>query len=107
MLVTGAPPVRGGGGMPQRIITVSRSLFSLRITGAGQSGNTPGIGGRLPTHPLITPNRARIPHAPSRQNPHDTHWHCYYVRWLGPSSTPPPFFELRFSLRPFAAQLPG
>jgi hypothetical protein len=25
MLVTGGPPVRGGGGMPQRIITRSRS----------------------------------------------------------------------------------
>ncbi len=82
MLVTGAPPVRGGGGMPQRIITVSRSLFSLRITGAGQSGNTPGIGGRLPTYRLITRNRVRIRHELRRQNAHDTHWHCYEVRWL-------------------------
>src|SRR5215471_7840993 len=47
ILVTGGPPVRGGGGMPHRIIATSRSLW--RMTGAGKSGNTPGIGGRLPT----------------------------------------------------------
>src|SRR6476660_6010281 len=35
MLVTGGPPVRGGGGMPQRISTISSSLPALRITGAG------------------------------------------------------------------------
>src|SRR5262252_3765048 len=36
MLVTGGPPVRGGGGMPQRIITISRSpLPASRMTGAG------------------------------------------------------------------------
>jgi adenylate cyclase len=35
MLVTGYPPARGGGGMPQRIITSSRSPWSLRTTGAG------------------------------------------------------------------------
>ena len=35
MLVTGGPPVRGGGGMPQRIRTNSRSLPTLRTTGAG------------------------------------------------------------------------
>ena len=34
MLVIGTPPVRGGGGIPQRI-TISRSLPALRITGAG------------------------------------------------------------------------
>ena len=34
MLVTGGPPVRGGG-MPQRIIVISRPSFVLRITGAG------------------------------------------------------------------------
>src|SRR5712675_3366654 len=49
MLVTGAPPARGGGGMPQRIIANSRSSSVLRTTGAGKSGYTPGIGGRLPT----------------------------------------------------------
>jgi hypothetical protein len=49
MLVTGGPPVRGGGGMPQRIITTSRSPPELRTTGAGSSGKTPGMGGRLPT----------------------------------------------------------
>src|ERR1700693_5780574 len=30
MLVTGGPPVRGGGGMPQRISTISRSVPALR-----------------------------------------------------------------------------
>ena len=35
MLVTGGPPVRGGGGMPQRIIVSSRSAPTLRTTGAG------------------------------------------------------------------------
>src|SRR6185436_4516042 len=49
MLVTGYPPARGGGGMPQRIIVISSSPPELRITGAGLSGNTPGIGARLPT----------------------------------------------------------
>src|SRR5512138_2028456 len=35
MLVTGGPPVRKGGGMPQRIIAISVPLSLLRITGAG------------------------------------------------------------------------
>jgi hypothetical protein len=35
MLVTGGPPVRGGGGIPQRIKTISRSPPALRTTGAG------------------------------------------------------------------------
>src|ERR1700693_6325959 len=35
MLVTGGPPVRGGGGIPQRIMASSRSAPALRITGAG------------------------------------------------------------------------
>jgi hypothetical protein len=35
MLVTGGPPVRGGGGMPQRIMLNSRPASALRITGAG------------------------------------------------------------------------
>jgi len=35
MLVTGYPPARGGGGVPQRIIVSSRSLPALRTTGAG------------------------------------------------------------------------
>lgn len=36
MFVTGGPPMRGGGGMPQRIITSSRSPPTApRITGAG------------------------------------------------------------------------
>jgi len=35
MFVTGGPPVRGGGGMPQRIIVISRSPPELRTTGAG------------------------------------------------------------------------
>jgi hypothetical protein len=35
MLVTGKPPARGGGGMPQRIIASSRSLPELRTAGAG------------------------------------------------------------------------
>src|ERR1700754_2185898 len=35
MLVTGGPPVRGGGGMPQRIRTSSRSVPELQTTGAG------------------------------------------------------------------------
>ena len=35
MLVTGGPPVRGGGGMPQRIIVISVPASVLRITGAG------------------------------------------------------------------------
>jgi hypothetical protein len=35
ILVTGGPPVRGGGGMPQRIMISSRSSSALRTTGAG------------------------------------------------------------------------
>src|SRR6266436_10385402 len=35
MLVTGGPPVRGGGGIPQRIMASSRSAPALRTTGAG------------------------------------------------------------------------
>jgi hypothetical protein len=35
MLVTGKPPARGGGGMPQRIIVSSRSVPALRTIGAG------------------------------------------------------------------------
>jgi hypothetical protein len=35
MLVTGYPPARGGGGMPQRIIVISSSPPELRTTGAG------------------------------------------------------------------------
>jgi hypothetical protein len=42
MLVTGGPPVRGGGGMPQRIVTISVPASALRMTGAGWSGKTPG-----------------------------------------------------------------
>jgi hypothetical protein len=34
ILVTGGPPVRGGG-MPQRIMISSRSVPALRTTGAG------------------------------------------------------------------------
>ena len=34
ILVTGAPPMRGGSGMPQRIVTISVPA-SVRITGAG------------------------------------------------------------------------
>jgi hypothetical protein len=32
MLVTGAPPSFGGGGMPHRISTISRSASLLRMT---------------------------------------------------------------------------
>jgi len=49
MLVTGGPPNFGGGGIPKRIVIISRKLPSLRTTGAGKSGNTPGIGGKLST----------------------------------------------------------
>ncbi len=35
MLVTGGPPVRGGGGMPQRILVSARPESVLRTTGAG------------------------------------------------------------------------
>src|ERR1700688_4623415 len=49
MLVTGGPPVRGGGGMPQRMVVSSRAAPTLQTKGAGESGNTPGIGGKLPT----------------------------------------------------------
>jgi len=35
MLVTGAPPNFGGGGIPQRIMVSSRSAPTLRTTGAG------------------------------------------------------------------------
>ena len=34
MFVTGGPPMRGGGGMPQRIL-VSLPVSVLRMTGAG------------------------------------------------------------------------
>jgi hypothetical protein len=35
MLVTGGPPMRGGGGIPHRIMVNSRSAPVLRTTGAG------------------------------------------------------------------------
>src|SRR5882724_9618233 len=35
IFVTGKPPARGGGGIPQRIMTSSRSAPALRTTGAG------------------------------------------------------------------------
>jgi hypothetical protein len=35
MLVTGGPPNFGGGAIPQRIMTNSRSAPALRTTGAG------------------------------------------------------------------------
>ena len=35
IFVTGGPPVRGGGGMPHRIIAISRPPSVLRITAAG------------------------------------------------------------------------
>ena len=35
MFVTGGPAVRDGGGIPQRIIAISRSAPALRTTGAG------------------------------------------------------------------------
>ena len=35
MFVTGYPPARGGGGIPQRIIVISGSPPELRTTGAG------------------------------------------------------------------------
>jgi hypothetical protein len=40
MLVTGGPPVRGGGGMPRRIVASSVPWSVLRITGAGVSLKT-------------------------------------------------------------------
>jgi hypothetical protein len=43
-----AGPQNVGGGIPQRISTISCSSPVLRTTGAGWSGKTPGIGGRLP-----------------------------------------------------------
>ena len=53
MLVTGGPPFRGGGGMPHRISTISSASPALRMTGAGKSGKTPGIGCKLPTYRFI------------------------------------------------------
>jgi len=44
----------------KRIITGSRSEPALRTTAAGQSGNTPGIGGKLPTCRFVTRNRAMM-----------------------------------------------
>ena len=35
MFVTGGPPMRRGGGLPQRIMARSRPVSVLRITGAG------------------------------------------------------------------------
>jgi hypothetical protein len=60
ILVMGKPLVRSGGGIPQRISTISRSASALRTTGAGQSGNKPGIGGRLPTYRFSTWKRAMM-----------------------------------------------
>ena len=60
MLVMGNPPARGGGGIPQRIMISSRSAPALQTTGAGQSGKTPGIGGKLPTYRFITRNSFAI-----------------------------------------------
>ena len=35
IFVTGGPPVRGGGGIPQRIKTISSASPALQMTGAG------------------------------------------------------------------------
>src|ERR1700739_2656515 len=35
ILMTGGPPVLGGGGMPQRLNTISSAWAALRMTGAG------------------------------------------------------------------------
>src|SRR5450631_1431927 len=35
IFVTGKPPARGGGGMPQRILVISRSVPAFLTTGAG------------------------------------------------------------------------
>jgi hypothetical protein len=47
MLVTAV--VRAGGGMPQRIVTISVPASVFQMTGAGKWEKTPGIGGKLPT----------------------------------------------------------
>jgi len=49
MLVTDGPPVRGGGGMPHRIMLNSRPVSVLRHHRGRIIRNTPGIGARLPT----------------------------------------------------------
>jgi hypothetical protein len=50
-LVTGPESTLGGGGKPQRIMTSSRiPSGAVRTTGAIWSGNTAGMGGRLPTY---------------------------------------------------------
>jgi hypothetical protein len=52
ILVTGGPPVRGGGGISQRIMVSSRSSPAFRTTGAGSSGNCP-----MTFEPLVTSYR--------------------------------------------------
>src|SRR5690348_14711936 len=47
IFVTGGPPVRGGGGIPQRIITISR-LMPVSDHWSRIVGKTPGIGCKLP-----------------------------------------------------------
>jgi hypothetical protein len=58
--VTGRPPMFGGGGNPQRIDCVTRSLSRMWITGATWSGNTAGRGGWLAVWSCFTLNRAAI-----------------------------------------------
>jgi hypothetical protein len=35
MFVTGAPPMRGGAGMPRRVIVSLAPVFGVTVTGAG------------------------------------------------------------------------
>jgi hypothetical protein len=60
IFVIGALPNCGGPGMSQRIISSRRPSVSDAITGAGWSGNTPGIGGRLPVRSLMIAKRRRM-----------------------------------------------
>ena len=49
-MVTGGPPVRGGGRDAHLIVANLLPASVLRTTGAGSSGKTSGIVGRLPTY---------------------------------------------------------
>ena len=53
-----------GDGIPQRPIVSVRSPSTIRMIGAGQSGNTPGMGGRLPVRSQVTRNQSRMADCP-------------------------------------------
>jgi hypothetical protein len=66
IFVTGGAPVRGGGGMPQRISTISLPTSVFRMTGAGSSGRLGVVQSSRSDHFSSAKNR-QVPRASARR----------------------------------------